>query len=59
MQRAMRPIRLNAYTLPSGGDEGAENWALVASRACAAFIRCKLNGVSAGPLTRFVKLAHD
>jgi transposase len=44
VERAMRPIKLNAKNaLFAGCDDGAENWALLAS-----FIEtCKLNGVDA------------
>jgi len=44
VERAMRPIKLNAKNaLFAGCDEGAENWALLASL----IETCKLNGVSA------------
>ena len=44
VERAMRPIKLNAKNaLFAGCDEGAENWALLASL----IETCKLNSVSA------------
>ncbi|MCP1909628.1 hypothetical protein J2R96_002108 [Bradyrhizobium elkanii] len=44
VERAMRPIKLNAKNaLFAGCDEGAENWAVLASL----IETCKLNGVSA------------
>lgn len=44
VERAMRPIKLNAKnSLFAGCDEGAENWAVLASL----IETCKLNGVSA------------
>ena len=44
VERAMRPIKLNAKnSLFAGCEEGAENWALLASL----IETCKLNGVSA------------
>ncbi|MGY2933041.1 hypothetical protein ACVWZ6_002643 [Bradyrhizobium sp. GM6.1] len=44
VERAMRPIKLNAKnSLFTGCDEGAENWAVLASL----IETCKLNGISA------------